>query len=382
VDVRVVPSIRDVAPDAWDAMLGDGGFYQSHGWLTFVESEGTARTAYVCVWQGDRLVLGLPLYDVRYETVDGYRMARYERQLGISGRHLVAGARRGYRSDLTLRPGPGARAALPAALDAARGLAARAGAEGLVWPYLTTDHLRALGEAAGLDAAFDDAEALFDVPGDGQEAYLAGLTAQRRHRVRRELRAFPAAGWSVVAGGAVDDAELARLLANVEAKYGHAGGLRGLQRTIEAQRRILGERGVLLTCRGGAGELAGFALWYRWRCGWYGRMVGFDYGRLRSAFEYFHLACYEPLRRAAAGGARFLHLGPGALEAKVLRGARLRPLWSAVLPTAGDAGSGAGLRWRRPGAMREYADRFAGLRDALADDEWTSEPRIDAAVAP
>jgi len=95
VDVRVVPSIRDVAPDAWDAMLGDGGFYQSHAWLTFVEAEGTARTAYVCVWQGDRLLLGLPLYDVRYETVDGYRMERYERQLGVSGRHLFAGARRG-----------------------------------------------------------------------------------------------------------------------------------------------------------------------------------------------------------------------------------------------------------------------------------------------
>lgn len=71
----------------------------------------------------------------------------------------------------------------------------------------------------------------------------------------------------------------------------------------------------------------GYCLYYLWGDTLFLRSAGFDYERLRNAAEYFNLVYYLPVRIAAAAGARWIHAGVEASEAKALRGALLRPLW-------------------------------------------------------
>jgi hypothetical protein len=68
-------------------------------------------------------------------------------------------------------------------------------------------------------------------------------------------------------------------------------------------------------------------LYYVWRDTIFVRWAGFDYPRLRNAYEYFNLLYYEPLRWAPERDIRWIHFGIKAAKAKVLRGAIIHPLW-------------------------------------------------------
>jgi hypothetical protein len=92
-------------------------------------------------------------------------------------------------------------------------------------------------------------------------------------------------------------------------------------------------------------------------------MVGFDYAALPGAYEYFTVAFYEPIRYAYAHGLRRIHLGRESYQAKVRRGARLRPLWGVLRPDPADplpAGPNAAE------VRRGNARRLADLRQRLA----------------
>jgi hypothetical protein len=131
----------------------------------------------------------------------------------------------------------------------------------------------------------------------------------------------------------------------------------------------------VFTCRAENGRLDGFALMYQWRNSLYARVVGFDYPRLRAAFEYFNLVFYRPMIHMAECGINRLHLGIEAWEAKVRRGAVVHPLYCcAILAT--DSSASTGVEWVGPRADLTFAENIRAIAPEAADPaEWS---RVDA----
>jgi hypothetical protein len=185
------------------------------------------------------------------------------------------------------------------------------------------------------------------LPGSGFDDYLAALRKQSRTNARREIAAFRAA--DVVTGleriGDCCD-EAAPLLAQLQARYGHAGPEDHYRRMLRRHAEALDDMSLVVTARRG-GRLAAFALFYLWRSTMYLRLAGFDYPLLTGAFEYFNVAFYLPIDWAYAHGFDQLHLGRESFEAKLRRGAKLRPMLSAALPATSVSARESASAWNR-----------------------------------
>ena len=323
--IDVVTSSCLPPAEHWNALSGTDSFYLSHDWLRFAARGTDAR--YLTVSAGGDLLGALPLYPSADESNVDYRV---DHVLGgrLAGLPALAGSRRGYVNDLLLHPALDPRRA-GAALEA---VAAAVRAEDAALLYLTTSAAAALMRVdSGLRPLLLSADTSIPVPAGGFAAYLGGLGSRRAYTVRKELRIFHEAGYetAVVSLGDVWH-EAGPLVANVQQRYGHDESAEECRRSLQAQAEALGRHSVVFTARRG-GTLVALSLCYVWRDTLHARLVGFDYDALCGAREYFTLLFYEPLRWAAENGLRHLHLGRESYLAKLLRGARARPLW-AVAP--------------------------------------------------
>jgi predicted N-acyltransferase len=363
-------TLDQVERDEWDRLADGDAFYLTHGWLRRLEDKADRTVRYALLRRGGTLVAALPVYDVPAET-GAYDPARLAELTGLAGPVMIAGAGRGQRNTLLLAPQLSevdACDAVAALARAARGLAVERGAAGVVFPFLTTDSLRRLMAAEPVRAAYDDVDAQITGLRDGLPGYLAALSRARRQRITREMRGFAAAGWRVQEERLGDCwSELAALLFQVQEKYGHSPSVERYRTLLRRQADLLDDVSVVFGIREPDGRLVGALLAYRWRDCLYARLVGFDYARLRDATEYFNVAYYHPIDYAGRHGLSRLHLGPGAYEAKLLRGAELRPLWTAALPASG-AAAPALLNW--PAAAGGVAARFGDHPRALPPEHW------------
>ena len=262
-----VGAITDLPGSEWDRLAGPSGFYVSHAWLRLLEEQPLVAARYITVFADERLVGALPVYRVEREPNPWYRPERYRDLLGVDGEYLLAGSRSAYRNTLLLDPGlDPARAAevLELLLAAALRHAAGLGLHGLAFLFLTSAACAALARIVPLAYAIDDVEAEFTGCESGIPGYLASLGRERRRNVRRELAAFADAGWQP---GEEDLRgcwrEVAQLLANVQQRHGHRSSLRGLERLLERQAAVVGDRRVVLSCRTEHVEHCGAALMYR-----------------------------------------------------------------------------------------------------------------------
>lgn len=358
LSIAHVDRLGEIPMALWDRHLGADHFYQSHAWLSAVEGEVAAKRSYIVVMSGPDLVGALSLYRSAFEPNPYYAESRYAEVFRTEGPFAMAGSLRGYRNDLPLDPRlrPETRAeVVNLMVEAAQAKARSWGCRNVVFPYLTPMGVRTLAAAHGAVLAFDNAEAVIEVGGDGLASYLDRLPTDRRKMVRREMRRFDETG--LVIGREDLEQSLpvaAMLLTNLERKYGREASPQGVERMLRHQSRHLRDRALMLTCREPDGAAVGFALRYQWHDCLYGRMVGFDYPRLRSAFELFNLAYYRTIACMGEGGLTRLHLGMGTLQAKVLRGATVHPLWAA-LPDGIEGRISSGDRRRRD---HEAADRI------------------------
>ena len=348
-------SVAEVDPAEWDALAGDEGFFVSHAWLRFVESQVPAE--YVAATAGGRVVAALPLYRVAHEPNAWYDPRRLAALVGADEPVVLAGSRAGYRSTL-LASGPDE---LAAVLEEALASVA----EALVFPFLTSRALAALAAVAPVTAALDTVEAGLTDCGDGFDDYLARLGGDRRNKVRRERRAFRESGLCVGLRR-LDECrrEVAPLLANVQRRYDQPADAAVLTGLLEAEAAALAGRSAVFTGEDAGGIVAAF-LTYRFGSGLFGRLAGFDYDRLPGAFEYFNLGVYEPVAYLAEHGLRTLHLGVGSWQAKAFRGATIRPLWTALVRTGAP-----GLRLRHPERADEWIERLEAGRHAYEQADW------------
>ncbi|MFJ5631798.1 GNAT family N-acetyltransferase [Streptomyces goshikiensis] len=327
--VETSTTLDTVPSHDWDALAEPEGFYMSHGWLRSVERESGASVTYLLAYAGNRLVGGLPLYEVERENNVFYSLEPRLKQMGASGDWGVAGSHRGYSSGI-LRAPDSEDAVLDALLAVAKA-SHHAPRKGSLFLFATNRTAHAL-HRRGAAVDFDCGDASLTTGGLGFDDYCDTLVSRRRSRVlKREYARFLKAGYELGRQTLAESLEeAAPLLANLQTKYGHETEVDDVFRAFADQARCLDDQSVVFTARSG-GRLIAVSVMYEWRGALYARAAGFDYEALQGAFEYYGVCCYLPIDYMSTRGLTELHLGIGAYGAKVGRGARLSPLWTVAL---------------------------------------------------
>ncbi|WP_290051598.1 hypothetical protein [Amycolatopsis solani] len=306
--------------------------YSSHQWLGLLAQDGTATGAVHGHTPGGQLA-AMPVTVVADEPNPFYRWHDELTARGLASpapSGVLAGPRRGYQTHLLTPPGADPVAAAEAVLAGLADLDGIDAGAPRVAMFLDTASVVAL-RSAGVAAmpVLLRPDAWLPVPEGDWDTWLASLPSRgRAELVRREVRKFAKAGYEVTEHSLAGWTDVAgRLLSNTEARYGHSPDPAGRRAFLRRQAERLGPAARVLLCAPPGEPPLGYCLYYLWGDTLFLRSAGFDYERLRNAAEYFNLVYYLPVRIAAAAGARWIHAGVEASEAKALRGALLRPLW-------------------------------------------------------
>jgi uncharacterized protein len=369
----------------WDQLASGRSFYVAADWLRFADTDQVARSRYLGLSTGGRLVAALSSHWARTEIDAGYDAAR-ALVLGASAPPvtsgvLTLGGRRGFLSGVLVAPGIDRSAAVGHLAVLMRHATGTAGAQGAEWwwPYLLSsdaDVVMAagsrLGGAAGPGVHLVGADCVIDVVGTTVDDHVAALpTRQRRTNFRREEKRFTDSGLEIrLVSLAEYWPQLGSLLAAVQRKYGHGQSADEMRARLRRQGEHLAPRATVFACFDDD-IIVGFALAYRWGDELALRAVGFDYERLPGADEYAQLAVHAPLRYCYQHGLRRLHLGTGSHEAKCRRGARPRPLWAVTSLPGPDPDSHARALRRIAASMpaRESASFTAQVEQSWR--RWT-----------
>ena len=346
---------------SWDRLAGPH-FYSSSGWLRFCDAYGGADQDAAVARENGAPVAAVPIAELREPLAPLYQwnaqLARYGLPTLPEG-GLLVGPRQGYQTHLLTAPGRDPLAGVERLLELLRGRTG--GGRACVAMYVTTpDALRVAQVRQDAAAVLIEADAWFNLPPGGWDAWLGSLPAKRRANIAREVRRFRREGFRIQHRPLADCYDrLAPLAEATQSKYGYAGGpevhLAILRRHVEC----MGAAARVAICHRGDGDPVGFCVYYVWEGTLFLRWAGFDYSRLAKAAEYFNLVYYDPIMLAPELGVRRLHAGIKAPEAKALRGAELRPLWLVDLTE----GSALGRR-----------------RDAVRDHNVRAYERLVAAV--
>ncbi|WP_217250681.1 GNAT family N-acetyltransferase [Streptomyces sp. AC602_WCS936] len=327
----LVDSASAVPAAEWEHLARPAGLYLSHQWLAGEEDDPTARCAYALVRdRAGTLLAAAPLYLVRDEPNDYYQPAT------VLPTHLrprvIAGARRGYHNTPLTAPGLGAAerdGCLLLLRDAARHFADRHGTTHW-WPYLTAPAAARLAPLyPGRPLRLED-DALIPLPGTGVDDYIASLPSRRRAGIRRERRAFAAAGLDVRHQALADCLyDAGALLAGHQRDHGHdRDGVDAMTGLLERQAAAMGDEARVVAAYDGR-RMAGFCLYYHYGSTTWIRAVAVD-RRHPAPHLYFNLMYYLPVEDAYVHGTTALHAGMTTIEAKRRRGASVSGLWALV----------------------------------------------------
>lgn len=333
--VEKAGSISEIPPAQWNEMARGGGLFTSHEYL------GMARGSawYLTVVSDGDYVAALPVYSLPPAENRYYQPTLHFPRLAGDGPSVLAGSQGGYRNQLIVHDGlvPADRQhAIRLLLASLRELTCQRGQDHAYFLFLTA------GSAAELSRACPRArpelayvgDTWITIEGSGFDDYLGALSRDRRQMVRREIRRFAEAGLTITAEDPVSLLpETARLMAQLEHKHGSETSEQEIASVLGDHYRALGPGAVTFACWLD-GKPVGVSVGFAWGDKLYMRSAGFDYQALPGKFEYFNLVLYEPVRYCLRNGLRAVHLGATAHEAKVMRGARLSPLFNLALPAA------------------------------------------------
>ncbi|NKE58804.1 GNAT family N-acetyltransferase [Lentzea sp. PSKA42] len=310
-----------LSPTAWDKMA-DGHFYSTSTWLSHCASYPGASCGAAVAGSA-----AVPIVRFDGPPPGNYHWADLlaKRELPvvpIDG--LLVGSRLAYQSHLLGDRSPTALSGLVAEV---RALATEQPAVAM---YLSTSDVLAL-HAAGVRATpvLLEPDAWLDVPEGGWDAWLQSLPSKRRVSVRREVRLFEEAGLKITHVALEECWDRLPPVANSMAiKYGYSARTPDFIKEFARYRESSGAVAQVALCtKGDNDDLLGFCMYYKHGDTIFLRWASFDYDLLTGNMEYFNLTYYTHIRLADRAGTRRLHAGKGAVDAKVFRGAHLRPLW-------------------------------------------------------
>jgi hypothetical protein len=334
MQARIARSIAEVDPGEWNALPGAGSPFLRYEFLHALESCGCATPEtgwdahHVLLYADDgRLAGALPLYLKSHswgEFVFDFAWAEAYQRAGLAyyPRLVSAVPFTPATGPRLLAAGDDARSAL---LAAARALQPALGASSLHVLFPAPPDQQFL-ESAGMMARLD---CQFHWRNEGYHCFddfLAGFTAEKRKKLRRERRRVAESGITcrTISGSELDEATIDsvyRLHAVTFARYGHAPYLNRACFTELARR--MPESLVVELASMGAEPVA---------CAILLRGADVLYGRYWGASEHFHslhfeLCYYRGIEYCIREGlARF---EPGTQgEHKLLRGFAPTPVWS------------------------------------------------------
>ena len=362
----------------WDRVVADG-FYSTAAFLELCALHGGADAG-AAVARGEA---GEPVAVAPYAALTEPPTALYrwndmlaERglpQIACDG--LLVGPRQGYRTQLPVVDGHDRVVAVASLVEQLRERSLGDGGA-CVAMYVTTSDAQAL-LAAGVTAqpVLLEADATFELPAGGWDAWLATLPSKRRINVRREVRRFEEAGYEIVRRPLSECIEqIPRLAGSTQTRYGSEAPTDLWRKLLGMHVAAMGGAAQVALClRPGDDDPVGFCLYYVHADTLYLRWAGFDYGRLAGAAEYFNLLYYSQAMHAPQLGVRRIHAGIKTIEAKALRGARLAPLWLVDLAEDSPlAAERAAVRAHNATAHQRLCSD-ARTRAALGgDDDWTA----------
>jgi len=366
-------------PASWDALAGSC-FYSSSAWLEFCGRDPSGVVGAVHAEAGGGMA-AVPVADIGSEPMEYYRWHELLAGYGLPApapAGLLVGPRRGYQTHLLASPGVAPQQAAGLLLDRLLQLRDEVGA-GLPRPgsciamYVTTPDVIALRRAGVRTVpVLLDADAWIPVPDGGWNAWLAGLPRGRRWNARHEAKLFREAGYTVTRTTLLESySMLAPVWAPNQVRYGHPADVDVLTEKLRVQAEAMGSAAQVLLCRRGDDDPVGFCLFYQWRDTVFMRIAGFDYARLRGVAEYFNVSCYAHVERAPETGIRQIHAGIKSIEAKALRGARLRPLW--LLDLSDDSlllGHDEAIRRHNSSRYQELSGSSPAVHAAMDHQEW------------
>lgn len=369
-------TLAAVSASAWASVAAEAGLYSSREWLTLVEQETAGSCRYLLARDGAEVTGALPVYLVADEPNQYYdpRSMFGAAVPGRNGRYCLAGSRSGYSNEPLLAgrlTEPQQRSTLAALLDELAVLSEAEGQEHVFFLYLNDRGLRQVTACApnAFPLLSYSGDARLEIPGRSFDDYLAGLTSKRRWMARKEIRSFAEHGMRVIRADPRDQLDLiVKFAQRNNAKYGIEESEAELRARFERQGAAVGEHGVLFVCHQGSAAV-GVALTYRWQDRLYLRMSGFDHAA-SSAYPYFNVAIYEPLRYCYETGLRAFHLGTGSHPAKAFHGARIGPLASIALPLPGAACADLAAPTARAGVRRYWEQQFATMPRVLDSALW------------
>jgi predicted N-acyltransferase len=326
--VTALTSTEDIAAARWDALASRGAHL--HNWFLAAERCGW-RARHVVIRSDEAARVIVPAYLVARMDHDLHDrwLGPLRRITAVVGVRLRPALTVGAPFVQTSSPlGPlddVSDAALERTFDLLEERAREDGARAVVWPFLDPgcERIVRLGQHRGYAAVYAGASAFLPVEWDSLDTYLQSRSKNVRRTVRADLRALDIGGFRT----------------EVRSDFGpHAAAVESLFHAFFVRRNGYrsmlpsgffqgvaerADRGIVAQLTWQADQLVGASLNLI-----AGGVVDGTFATVAPGHEggavYYNDLVYTPIRIAARHNVRRLELGPTALYAKVLRGAKLR----------------------------------------------------------
>jgi predicted N-acyltransferase len=326
--LRLIGGARGVARKQWDALASRGT--HRHAWFAAAEACG-AEPRHVGISKGGKLVAIIPAYLER-ETLYGDLHARWygpahriAESLGASLRpSLAIGAPMSTSSDPLGSDEVLTESVIDEALALLETEARAEHAKAIVWPFVDA-RATAIREAArlrGYRESFATSEAVIDVAWSSPQEYLSSRSKNVQRTLRNEL------AWVHDQGIRISwESDLRPHAAALDALYRgsyvtRTGRVARLPPDFFTELANQRSAGVRVQCAWKGQSLLGMSIALDAGDA-LDLCLGAQSDASRHDLLYQHCLCYDPIRVAIEEGVTRIHLGPGALYPKLLRGARL-----------------------------------------------------------
>ncbi|AFT71916.1 hypothetical protein B5T_03652 [Alloalcanivorax dieselolei B5] len=332
--VRLCPSVRTLDRHAWDALVSDSNFFNSHRWLASLEyAFGPQET--LAVFGAGGLMAGCPVWKGQPDDALFNPSTLFGGLAGPWEEHFLwGGAYRATHNEPVVTVGSRRRSAQRLLLSALKQLATQRDQAGVILPYIPLHHALTLRRShPETQIILHTAEAFQPISSGGLQATVSAWRKRYRSRTWSEISAFRNHGNAIEWSSLTPELEpvVARLVTSNRHKYGSQAGEAWMSRILSGQKQAgLHQNIILATARHGD-RVTAVCVFYRFGKALHLRYFGSDYQHRDNDFRYFILGYYAPLDFAARQGFSVSHLSISALDAKAKRGGIVTPLAAVVM---------------------------------------------------
>lgn len=303
--------------------------YSAPSWQRTRGLSGRKIDSWVTVNSGTQVRAAMPLYRPAQTSNSRYSPQYLLRELDhpADARIVLGGGVSGYQCDLLVAADQEARAVGADLLSQAQ---RQMESDLVIVPYLTSASAAVLATVPGCVIMIEDLDSSLEQFDDGMEGFMSRVSSKQRYAIRSDMATFTDRGFCVKLHSLAGFEEDFAVLVDANSrKYGGSDDIASLTCFLQAIAGVYGSAARLITAAS-SGVMIGAVLAIEYLDCLYVRMLGFDYALTKDSCSYFELAFYQAMLVAQQSGLRRVHLGIEMNGTKSTRGAKTRPLWTAV----------------------------------------------------